>query len=450
MKSIINILTIALMWLGLMFFNVNSSQAQDYYEIKVKSGDGILSLLRKYKLLDYSCNYYKFLEMNNLKSESNLIIGKKYKLPLFEYEYNGSSIRTTLNIKDMDQAVKIRDYNYDLVQKGVIGSKFEKSKKLLVPYSELKCQKDNKDEVKTEVNKNDNDKGKETVSKDKNNEKIEEKIDSGLSKTSKKRKDTISSIQLFKSPKAGQMNRYVPLFGDKWATVPIEDYRLENRVFYVLTGHGGPDPGAICTDSEPMLCEDEYAYDVSLRLARDLMQHGATVHVIVQDKNDGIRDDRYLPCDSDEVTIDGLKIPISQKKRLRQRTQDVNNLYSFYKKKNYIKSQTLIEVHVDSRHEDDRIDVFFSYPKGSKSSEKLANNMQKTFEKKYMQHQSDRGYSGTSGQQNFYVINNALPTAILVELANIKNSKDHERLLNPFNRQALANWMFEAIIDTYY
>lgn len=438
------------MWSGVMLFNINSSHAQDYYEIKVKSGDGILSLLRKYKLLDYSCNYNKFLEMNNLKRESNLIIGKKYKLPLFVYEYNGSSIRTTLNIKDMDQAVKIRDYNYDLVEKGIIDSKFEKSKKLLVPYSELKCNKDDKDEEKPEVNKNEKDKSKETAGKDKNNEKSEEKIDSGLSKTSKKKNDTLRSIQLFKSPKAGQMNRYVPLFGEKWATVPIEDYRLENRVFYILTGHGGPDPGAICTDSEPMLCEDEYAYDVSLRLARDLMQHGATVHVIVQDKNDGIRDDRYLPCDSDEVTIDGLKIPISQKKRLRQRTQDVNNLYSFYKEKNYIKSQALIEVHVDSRHEDDRIDVFFSYPKGSKSSEKLANNMQKTFEKKYMQHQSDRGYSGTSGQQNFYVINNASPTAILVELANIKNSRDHERILNPLNRQALANWMFEAIMDTYY
>ena len=93
--------------------------------------------------------------------------------------------------------------------------------------------------------------------------------------------------------------------------------------------------------------------------------------------------------------------------------------------------------------------MFFSYPKGSKPSEKLANNMQKTFAKKYSQHQSDRGYGGTSGQQNFYVINNSLPTAILVELANIKNSRDHERILNSFNRQALANWMFEAILDTY-
>ena len=144
-----------------------------------------------------------------------------------------------------------------------------------------------------------------------------------------------------------------------------------------------------------------------------------------------------------------LKIPISQKKRLKQRTNDVNNLYQFYDKKKSTKSQTLVEVHVDSRHTDQRIDVFFSYPKGSKSSEKLANNMKKTFKEKYSEHQSDRGYSGTSGQQNFYVINNSLPTAILVELANIKNKRDHERILNPLNRQALANWMFEAIMDTY-
>ncbi|MBK8153354.1 MAG: hypothetical protein IPK61_10060 [Saprospiraceae bacterium] len=69
------------------------------------------------------------------------------------------------------------------------------------------------------------------------------------------------------------------------------------------------------------LCEDEYAYDVSLRLAKKLMEEGATVHIIVQDKNDGIRDEKYLDCDEDEICATGCQIPISQKKRLRQACQ---------------------------------------------------------------------------------------------------------------------------------
>lgn len=438
MNSIYNILIICVIFILFNVLHINSLCAQDYYEVKAGNGDGILSVLRKYDLLDYSCNYNKFLELNNIKKEANLIINRKYKLPLLKYDYNGKSIRSTLNIGDLELAIMIRDYNYSLVEKGVLSKKFEKSKELLVPFSALNCNKNQKEKPEEKSITEDIKPGQKEDSA-KMNEKENEVSD----------KESETSYRLFKKPDGKGLNRYVPLFGEKWSTVPIEDYRLENRVFYILTGHGGPDPGAICTDSDPMLCEDEYAYDVSLRLARNLMQHGAIVHVIVQDENDGIRDDRYLPCDSDEKTLDGLKIPISQKKRLRQRTNDVNNLYSFYNKKKSVKSQALIEVHVDSRHSDQRIDVFFSYPKGSKSSEKLANNMQKTFTRKYSEHQSDRGYSGTSGQQNFYVINNASCTSILVELANIKNKRDHERILNPLNRQALANWMFESVLETY-
>ena len=38
------------------------------------------------------------------------------------------------------------------------------------------------------------------------------------------------------------------------------------------------------------LHEDEYAYDIILRLARELLSRGAKVHIIIQDKKDGIRD----------------------------------------------------------------------------------------------------------------------------------------------------------------
>ena len=43
-----------------------------------------------------------------------------------------------------------------------------------------------------------------------------------------------------------------------------------------------------------LYAEDEYAYDITLRLAKELLAHGAEVYIIIQDENDGIRDDFVL------------------------------------------------------------------------------------------------------------------------------------------------------------
>lgn len=37
----------------------------------------------------------------------------------------------------------------------------------------------------------------------------------------------------------------VPLFGDKYKDVEITTDELKDQVFYIVPGHGGPDPGAI-------------------------------------------------------------------------------------------------------------------------------------------------------------------------------------------------------------
>ena len=85
-----------------------------------------------------------------------------------------------------------------------------------------------------------------------------------------------------------------PLFGKALASVKVTSNRLQGACFYVVSGHGGPDPGAIGRIGKIELHEDEYAYDVALRLARNLMQEGAEVRIIIQDAKDGIRDDKYL------------------------------------------------------------------------------------------------------------------------------------------------------------
>ena len=85
-----------------------------------------------------------------------------------------------------------------------------------------------------------------------------------------------------------------PLFGKKLATYTVASKNLAGATFYLVGGHGGPDPGAMGLYQGRPLYEDEYAYDIILRLARELMMRGAKVHIIIQDKKDGIREDRIL------------------------------------------------------------------------------------------------------------------------------------------------------------
>lgn len=427
MKSINNTFIKRFSYLLFLFLTTSSVFGQEYYEVKVKKGDGIYSLLRRYNLIKETCNFNHFLEINNIDKESHLIIGKKYKLPVFIYIYNGKSIRSTVGKDNMAMALRIKSYNEFLLKNKLRKKNYIESKILWVPYSELKCG-DKKGSESKEVTDL-------ATNKDKSRK---------LSKNIIKLNNDLKNKKL--EIRRPGLNKYEPLFGSKYASVTIEDKTLENRVFYVLSGHGGPDPGAVCKKCDPNLCEDEYAYDVSLRLARNLMQHGAIVHIIVQDRNDGIRDEKYLGCDRDEVTINGAKIPLSQRKRLQQRSDDVNRLYSYYKKKKYIKSQNLIVIHVDSRHKDQRIDVFFSYAKGSKTGKKIAKNMLRTFDKKYSKFQKGRGYHGSVGERNWYVLNHTYPPAVFIELANIKNTRDHKRILIPSNRQAVANWVFEGLV----
>ncbi|WP_370592790.1 N-acetylmuramoyl-L-alanine amidase [Roseivirga sp. E12] len=237
-----------------------------------------------------------------------------------------------------------------------------------------------------------------------------------------------------------------PLFGKKYSKVPIESNVLKGAVYYLISGHGGPDPGAVAKRSGKTISEDEYAYDVTLRLARSLLSQGAEVYLIIQDKNDGIRDENILKVDYDEVNYPDQKIPRSQKLRLRQRTASVNKLF----KQNGSAYQRLVVTHVDSRSQRQKIDVFFYHHKNSKSGKRLADNLQSTFKKKYAKYQPNRKYTGTvETRSNLYVIRNTLPPVVYIELGNLKNTVDQKRILNATNRDALAKWISEGLALDY-
>jgi len=260
---------------------------------------------------------------------------------------------------------------------------------------------------------------------------------SGKKPTSKKTDDN----SLISAKENKKVNK---LFGSKHQEYTVKSNKLRGTCFYLSSGHGGPDPGAVGKIDGHEIHEDEYAYDITLRLARALLEEGATVHMIIQDAKDGIRDDRYL-ANSKRETCVGSAIPLNQTKRLKQRSDKINNLASNTKEK----YKRAVFIHLDSRSQKKQLDVFFYYAKNSIGGRKLATTMRQTFADHYDKHQPTRGFSGTVSQRSLYVLDNTTPVGIYAELGNIQNTFDQRRFLDPDNRQALANWMCRGFIKDY-
>ena len=385
-----------------------------YFTATVKEGEGLFALLRRYAI-NNTCNVTEFYRINKMKKEDHLHPGKEYKLPVKIHTYNGRSIRSSINITEWERAVKIKEYNEHILAKGIRKTHYADSKILWVPYHLMGCF--TIDEI---IKEKELRKGNSTVT------------------------NTEPPMEMKPVAASKKVTGLNALFGEEYANYEKADNSLKDKVYYIVSGHGGPDPGAICRDCKPMLCEDEYAYDVALRLARNLSQHGAKVEMIIQDKNDGIRDNKYLKCDKDE-RCNGKKLPLNNKKRLQQRVEHINALHRKYKKQGY-KEHVVVVLHVDAAGESARRDVFFYHHKTSKKSKRLAYNIHKTFKAKYDQYQKGRGYKGTVRGRGLYMLNYTNPPTVFIELANIQNPADQKRILPSSNRQALANWLFEGLI----
>jgi len=194
-----------LLAISLLFFNdLAANDGERFFKTVAQSGDGVYSLLRKYKLLDSPCNLERFYEINKLERNANLAKGKSYFLPILLYEYNRRSIRSTIGIEDWDLAIRMKKNYTDDSQ-------------LWVPYHEMYCSEETKSA---------------TVEKP-------------------------ESVRL----------RTFPIFGKQHEKVPLLNKSLQGRIYYIVSGHGGIDPGAVGKVGKHQLCEDEYAYDVAIRLA---------------------------------------------------------------------------------------------------------------------------------------------------------------------------------------
>lgn len=395
--------------------------AEPYYlQVLAQPGDDVPALLARYGLDNHECNVTQFFKLNGLRKEDYRLKQRlKYQIPVQEVEYNGKSIRSTLGITDWQTAKRISDYNEAAVTKKLRVTGFVKDKKLWVPWHELHCPEPDPAATKTVLA----DLG-------------------GTVETPKARRG--------KNLGVGERTdgaRSFPIFGPAFANTPLVDQRLKGRVFYLVSGHGGPDVGAQGKRGGMVLCEDEYAYDVSLRLLRLLLSHGATAYMIVRDPNDGIREEAYLGCDKDEEVWGNRVIPYDQKERLQQRCDVINAFTAEYLKKG-VTDQTLIEIHVDSRSHQHKTDVFFYHRRNSVPSEALARRFHRAFLQKYLKVRGQQRYNGTVSTRDLYMLRETtVPVAVYIELANIRNDWDQQRLVIRNNRQALANWLCEALLS---
>ncbi|MFN0176011.1 MAG: N-acetylmuramoyl-L-alanine amidase [Saprospiraceae bacterium] len=393
---------------------------ENFLIANARSGDDALDLLDRYGLASYSCNVSQFLKINDLEN-NRLKPGASYKLPILVVAYNGKSIRTTLDIDDWKKAKRIEEYNKMAQRKALRPDYFIENKQLWVPWHELNCT-------------------------DAPPPKTSAAAIGAIKKEQARDKSRPMPNVVMGGEKDRDGNRVFPIFGSSYQKTPLLNRNMKGRVFYLISGHGGPDVGAQGKRAGHTLCEDEYAYDVTLRLLRLLVSHGAIAYMIVRDPNDGIRDGTYLNCDKDEEVWGGLEIPYDQKERLKQRTDIINTLTEKHLKIGQA-DQTIIEIHVDSRSQDKKQDVFFYFRPDSDPSLDLAEHIHQTFATKYRKAQGGRGYSGTVSSRNLFTLKETYtPRAVYIELANIQNDWDQQRIVIQNNRQAIANWICHAIL----
>ncbi len=389
-------------FLVVIFITYASSMAQTWVSANPRQGDGIYALLRRYHVPTSTEYVSKFKEINRdvLGATDELNLEIYYHLPILILDFDGVTIRSTLGISDYQHAKTIQNFNEALQRDGLRQNHYTDDKKLWVPFYSLPAN------AVTEAQ--------------------------------------ISEDNEYAVTPTGEIYRF-SIFGSQYSEVQKIDNSLEGYYFYLVSGHGGPDPGAYGVYGSYHLYEDEYAYDVTLRMARRLIEHGATVYIIVRDRNDGIRDVPILRGDHDEYYYGGARISSRTKTRLAKRAEIINNLYQ--QNKSRAKDQYTIVIHVDSRSNSQRIDIFYYYKKNHSAGRRFAQTLHQRVKKEYTEHQPGRGYGGTVTYRDLYMLRHVQPTTVYIEIANIRNKRDQDRLVIVNNRQAVANWLCRGVQD---
>jgi len=106
-------------------------------------------------------------------------------------------------------------------------------------------------------------------------------------------------------------------------------------------------------------------------------------------------------------------------------------------------------IHIDSRSQSNQTDVFFYHHPASPGGKVVAKQLKETIRKQYQKHQPSRNYNGTVTARDLYMLRETKPTAVYIELGNIRHPRDQRRFVIKDNRQAIANWLMDGLVEDY-
>jgi N-acetylmuramoyl-L-alanine amidase len=129
---------------------------------------------------------------------------------------------------------------------------------------------------------------------------------------------------------------------------------------------------------------------------------------------------------------------------LYQRSNIINQLYAQNRKAG-ITQQVAISIHVDSRARRQQVDLFLYYQRSNDESKKLAQTLHNSIKGKYQVYRKNGQYKGSVTTRDLHMLREVKPTAIFMELGNIRHPLDQQRIVLESNREALAKWLFEGL-----
>jgi|GEM_PF-2599223 len=243
-----------------------------------------------------------------------------------------------------------------------------------------------------------------------------------------------------------------------------EAINLSNLLVIIDPGHGGSDEGAHIEYLGHRITEDEYAYDIALRLERLLLAASGNTYFTVVDPNQAISEATFLEeWDRDEF-FNGEKRRLAQAgaQGLLLRVASANQaLADFIKNDKKRCCVVFVSIHIDSQKESIK-GVMIIKPQGQEVTP-LILGLKESFSGPP---NLLRTKNGIPFQQileptkNYVVVrgqNNASPkwggkdinriqNRTLVELGNINNPEDLQHLLDPNFREEYAKRIFDGIV----